>query len=322
MGQTRFSSLLLTQLPRLVLIADVPLLDVVVLEPSSLPRRPPPEAGDEQVASQRPEAELGQTHEGEDDEERRPPGRVAAPGFAEAVTYGVGTREGRVVDGVQEGYPREPAAGGDEEAGQDGGWLVTLVAGPGRDHAVACPHAVPDRQALDDGHGHPAQVLGHVESQPALAVDVKLRHDEQRLGAQILLQDAHADGAEAGEERVEDGQAHPVVQRGAAVAVASLVYGRRQIEEHLLPKGAEDELGRPHVVPPTVDEDEPLKEAELGDGVVGHARRLETLLAGDADADVALLDHGEVVGAVADGQRQAAPVFVLVRAQTRAHGSD
>ena len=52
-----------------------------------------------------------------------------------------------------------------------------------------------------------------------------------------------------------------------------------------------------------MDEDQPLQEAELADGVVGRHDGLPTFLAGDADADVGLLDHGHVVGAVADRQR-------------------
>lgn len=50
-------------------------------------------------------------------------------------------------------------------------------------------------------------------------------------------------------------------------------------------------------------EHEPAQEAELRDGKVRGVRRLEPLLAADADADLGALDHPDVVGAVADRER-------------------
>ena len=42
---------------------------------------------------------------------------------------------------------------------------------------------------------------------------------------------------------------------------------------------------------------------ELSNGIVGRVDRLHALLAFDAHANVRLLDHGHVVGAIANGQR-------------------
>ena len=109
----------------------------------------------------------------------------------------------------------------------------------------------------------------------------------------------------------------------------TLKDGLRQVKGEALVERAEQKLGVAHVRPVAVDEHEPLKEPELCDGVVACARRLQPFLwpeaaasyqdpdprgcgpggsrgrtyaAGDADADVGGLDHGNVVGAVADGQ--------------------
>ena len=57
------------------------------------------------------------------------------------------------------------------------------------------------------------------------------------------------------------------------------------------------------IIPSPVDKQQPGEEPELGDGKVGRVCCLQPLVAGYADADVGLLDHGDVVGAVADGQR-------------------
>ena len=65
----------------------------------------------------------------------------------------------------------------------------------------------------------------------------------------------------------------------------------------------QDEQADPEVVPKPVDEQQPLQEGELGDRVVGTSNRLHPLVARHADADVRLLDHRHVVGAVADRER-------------------
>lgn len=52
-----------------------------------------------------------------------------------------------------------------------------------------------------------------------------------------------------------------------------------------------------------MDEEELREKAELPDGVVGRHGRLRAFEAGDADADVRLLDHRDVVGTVANGER-------------------
>ena len=47
---------------------------------------------------------------------------------------------------------------------------------------------------------------------------------------------------------------------------------------------------------------QPLQEAELRDGVVGRVHRLSTFFTRDTDTDVGGLNHGDVVGTVADGE--------------------
>lgn len=78
------------------------------------------------------------------------------------------------------------------------------------------------------------------------------------------------------------------------------------VERDVLVERVQNEPAHAVVVECAVDEQEPAQEAELSDRVVGSARRLQALVARDADADARLLDHGHVVGAVADGQRHLA----------------
>ena len=64
------------------------------------------------------------------------------------------------------------------------------------------------------------------------------------------------------------------------------------------------------IIPSPVDKQQPGEEPELGDGKVGRVCGLQPLVSGDADADVGLLDHGDVVGAVADGERDGVPALL------------
>jgi hypothetical protein len=64
-----------------------------------------------------------------------------------------------------------------------------------------------------------------------------------------------------------------------------------------------------------VHEQQAREEAELGDGKVRVVHSLAALLAGNADANVSRLQHGHVIGAVANGQR--APRRTVVDAPQR-----
>jgi hypothetical protein len=77
----------------------------------------------------------------------------------------------------------------------------------------------------------------------------------------------------------------------------------RHVKDDVLVERVEDQFGQPLVTPRAVDEQQLLQVLELRDGDVGRPRRLETFDARDADANVRCLNHGHVVGAVADGKQ-------------------
>lgn len=62
----------------------------------------------------------------------------------------------------------------------------------------------------------------------------------------------------------------------------------------------EDDLGDTLVGPGAVDEKQLPQVAELGDGDVGGPGSLESFNTRDTNADVSSLDHGDIVGTVAD----------------------
>jgi len=89
----------------------------------------------------------------------------------------------------------------------------------------------------------------------------------------------------------------------------------------------QDELAQALVRPGPVNEQQLLEEAELADGDVGRARRLQTLVARDADANMGSLNHRHIVGAVSNGEQDGLEVLLdelddeglLQRRHTAAH---
>ena len=75
------------------------------------------------------------------------------------------------------------------------------------------------------------------------------------------------------------------------------------VEGDVLVERVEDESAHAVVIGGAVDEKEATEEAELSDGIIRSAGRLQALHSRDADSDMGFLDHGHVVGTVADGQR-------------------
>ena len=76
-------------------------------------------------------------------------------------------------------------------------------------------------------------------------------------------------------------------------------------QRHVLEEGVLDEVGQAVAGLLPVHKYEARQELELGDGVVGGVDCGAALLAGDSDANFGFLDHGHVIGAVADGQHLA-----------------
>lgn len=64
-----------------------------------------------------------------------------------------------------------------------------------------------------------------------------------------------------------------------------------------------EELAHAQIAPLAMDQKQLFQELELGNAKVAAVDGLPALEATDADANVGGLDHADVVGAVADGQR-------------------
>lgn len=52
----------------------------------------------------------------------------------------------------------------------------------------------------------------------------------------------------------------------------------------------------------TVNEEQPRKEPELSDGVVGRVDSLQTLFSRNSNSDISSLDHRDIVGSVSDSE--------------------
>ena len=86
--------------------------------------------------------------------------------------------------------------------------------------------------------------------------------------------------------------------------VEELKIDEARVEVDRLVEEVLHHIGDARVVEIAVHEQETLQELELGEGEVGRYRCTSALFAVQTDANVRLLDHGHVVGAVADGGRQ------------------
>ena len=62
-----------------------------------------------------------------------------------------------------------------------------------------------------------------------------------------------------------------------------------------------------------MDEKEPRQESELRDSKVGRVGGLQPLVAVDADTHVGFLNHGDVIGSVADRETDSFGVFLNLR---------
>lgn len=75
-----------------------------------------------------------------------------------------------------------------------------------------------------------------------------------------------------------------------------------QCERKILVEEIAQKFAHSIVRPTTVHEQQPFQKPELGDGIVAGQYRLQTLLAGYANADVSRLYHGHIIGSVSDRQ--------------------
>ena len=138
----------------------------------------------------------------------------------------------------------------------------------------------------------------------------------EHLVGDIIVQahdDDHGKPADhAGEGGVEPFGIGDLGREGDLVREEDVTHRQhRVLVEHI-----GDESGHPTVRAASVAEEQGHEEAELTDGHVAGLHGLVALLAADADAHVRALDHGHVVGAVADGQGDAAPAAKELRSSS------
>jgi len=77
----------------------------------------------------------------------------------------------------------------------------------------------------------------------------------------------------------------------------------RHVQSNVLVKRIQDDLRDTLITPSTVHKQQLPQVSELTNSDISTPRRLKTLNPTDANADVRRLDHGDVIGTVADSQQ-------------------
>mmetsp|Transcript_3583 Transcript_3583/g.12644 ORF Transcript_3583/g.12644 Transcript_3583/m.12644 type:complete len:410 (+) Transcript_3583:39-1268(+) len=155
-------------------------------------------------------------------------------------------------------------------------------------------------QRVPDGGEHPSEERRVAKERAALHEAEGLWVVVDHALADVLLEDRVEERRHRREEDVEERHDPVVVDRGGRVAA---VESEPELDEEgggVLVDRILDEARVAEEAVAAVDGDETLEVAELADGIVGRASGLRALLAKDADANVRLQDHADVVGAVAD----------------------
>eukprot|EP00968_Pinguiococcus_pyrenoidosus_P002450 scaffold139_cov246-Pinguiococcus_pyrenoidosus.AAC.6 len=159
-----------------------------------------------------------------------------------------------------------------------------------------------DHHAVHQRLHDPLEDLGRAEVAVAAAAAVQPRVLQRVLARHVSVEHARHDDRQA-QEQVEARDQHVLVRRAAAVAALRRVGEQRDHQHHVLVERVQDDLGLAPVRPAPVHHEQRLQELELRDGKVRRVHRLLALPPADADADLRLPQHRDVVGTVADGQR-------------------
>eukprot|EP00760_Papus_ankaliazontas_P014970 PhM_4_TR16204/c0_g1_i1/m.42220 len=159
-----------------------------------------------------------------------------------------------------------------------------------------------------DGVQHPQRKDSGVEVGALLAVHVHCGEIERKVVvADILVKHSERHDRERREEDIPKVRVVVLREFLSGEAREELVPVVRERKGHVLVVAVGNQLRDADEVQTAVHEKEPLEEAELGNGVVTREHRLLTLHApGDADTNVRLLDHRDVVRSVADGEGKGA----------------
>ena len=155
-----------------------------------------------------------------------------------------------------------------------------------------------ERRGVHHGRPEHADHLPDVQVLAFAADHVQLRVRAGDFLLDVLVQAAYGEDRQ-GAERVER-QPHPVLEEGRArVARDPRVVHDHEDLNHVPPERKQRVGAGAAVVPPAVNEEELLQILELPDREVRVVHRLAPLAARYPDANLRLLDHGHVVGAVA-----------------------
>mmetsp|Transcript_12391 Transcript_12391/g.31084 ORF Transcript_12391/g.31084 Transcript_12391/m.31084 type:complete len:280 (-) Transcript_12391:236-1075(-) len=141
------------------------------------------------------------------------------------------------------------------------------------------------------------------------AVELRLGLDHPRF--EVTIQNGKEHDGKRGEEEVVARLVGVVKQWLAREAVEEGEPEEREGKRNVLVDEIANHGADPVVAPSPVDEEKPLQEAKPREGIVGRQHGLLPLLAPDADTNVRGVDHGDIVGAVADRKGDLAGHVVL-----------
>mmetsp|Transcript_22338 Transcript_22338/g.56066 ORF Transcript_22338/g.56066 Transcript_22338/m.56066 type:complete len:316 (-) Transcript_22338:600-1547(-) len=161
-------------------------------------------------------------------------------------------------------------------------------------------------QRHPDSRQHPPHKRFSVERFVAAPVLVQRRERLQDLVGEVLVEPRNHDDGQRREDGVVHGEQEVKEHHLAAEVCKDAKPKLRQAQSHVLAEGVQYELGDALVRAVAVDQEEAPEVREPCNGKVAGNDRLHALLPTDAHTHVRLLDHGHIVGAVADGKRDGA----------------
>mmetsp|Transcript_117149 Transcript_117149/g.278263 ORF Transcript_117149/g.278263 Transcript_117149/m.278263 type:complete len:340 (+) Transcript_117149:1495-2514(+) len=213
--------------------------------------------------------------------------------------------EGLARDGDPIPGPRHKSCSvvhGNHQDGKYGGAKSIKVAGVQNGHVPKHQkHDISDharvhrcgQQHFDQLHGIEVEAFAAADVEPGICQHLVLRD--------ILVEDAGGDDGR-GQHEVVRGAHHVLKQTLACVSREKGVVEHQKHQHRVLPKAVDHKFACATIVPAPVHQHQSHQIPELRDGEVRRVHCLPPLAPGDAHADLGLLKHRHIVGAVAYGQ--------------------
>ncbi len=148
---------------------------------------------------------------------------------------------------------------------------------------------------------HPPAEHIQIELGLGLRELVQLGKVEHGAGTTRPIEQTERHGRRGRKQHIVEADQPSLKDNLARVAVRERVPQLNHIQTNVLVERVQNDLAEAVVVPHAVHEQEFGQEAELTDGVVGCGQGLSALASVDAHAHVSRLDHGDIVGPVANG---------------------